>query len=76
MDHGAEAQGVAAVSTWRLIKTAPQDGMVILAANNRKQMGIVFLNVQGEWELVNIDRHPTGTGFYPTHWMHLPEYPK
>jgi hypothetical protein len=62
---------------WKPIATAPRDGMTIFAAHwQTGQRGMVSFNKQGEWEMVNgLNNSPMGVGFYPTHWMHLPEQP-
>lgn len=64
-------------TAWRLIKTAPKDGTTIFAANWRLgQRGLVHMNSQGEWEMVNgLTNYPMGVGFNPTHWMPEPEQP-
>lgn len=62
---------------WQPIESAPKDGTTIWAENwKMAQRGMVYLNMQGEWELVDgMTNLPTGKGFYPTHWMPLPATP-
>lgn len=66
------------MSDWQPIETAPKDGMTVFAQNSETgQRGMVYFNSQGEWEMVDgLTNMPMGVGFYPTHWMHLPEPPK
>ena len=58
---------------WRLIETAPRDGVTIFGENvNLGQRGMVHWN-GWEWEIVDgLDNMPMGIGFCPTHWMPLP----
>lgn len=64
------------MNPWKPIETAPRDGMTIFAANAKMgQRGMVHFNGI-EWEMVDgLTNTPMGIGFYPTHWMHLPESP-
>lgn len=60
---------------WRDIATASKNGTAIWGCNpKRAQEGkVAFIN--GEWEAINFSGFGTGTGFYPTHWRHLPALP-
>lgn len=62
---------------WQPIEKAPKDGTSIYGQNwKTAQRGIVHMNIQGEWELVDgLTNLPMGKGFYPTHWQSLPEEP-
>lgn len=66
------------MTEWQPIETAPKDGTTIFAANAKLgQRGLVHMNSNGEWELVDgLTNLPAGIGFYPTHWMHEPPQPK
>lgn len=65
------------MSDWQPIDTAPKDGTTIFGANWKLgQRGLVHMNHQGEWEMVNgLTNMPMGIGFYPTHWMPMSEVP-
>ena len=58
---------------WRLIETAPRDGVTIFGENVKLgQRGMVHWN-GWEWEIVDgLNNMPMGIGFCPTHWMPLP----
>lgn len=66
------------MTAWQPIETAPKDGTTIFGANVKLgQRGLVHMNNQGEWELVNgLTNYPMGIGFYPTHWMPEPKPPQ
>lgn len=62
---------------WREIETAPRDGTVILGADFERGYRGLVLYQPPEWHMVNLSCDKTiGMGFYPTHWMPLPEPPK
>jgi hypothetical protein len=65
------------VTNWKPIETAPIDGTTVFATNWRLgQRGMVSFN-GSEWEMVDgLTNQPMGVGFYPTHWMPLPEPPQ
>ena len=62
---------------WKTIETAPIDGAQFFGQNWRTgQRGILYRNKQWEWELIDgMTNTPMGIGFYPTHWMPLPNPP-
>lgn len=64
------------MSEWRGIETAPKDGMTIFGCHDKLgQRGMVSFNGH-EWEMVDgITNTRMGIGFFPTHWMHLPDPP-
>ena len=62
---------------WQPIETAPRDGTTVFGESAKMgQRGMVHWN-EGEWEMVNgLTNTPMGIGFYPTHWMPLPDAPE
>lgn len=62
---------------WLPIDTAPRDGTTVFACDRQMgHRGMVHFNGI-EWEMVDgLSNTPMGKGFYPTHWMPLPEGPK
>jgi hypothetical protein len=63
------------MSEWQPIETAPKDDECILATSSELgHMGIVVFDGR-EWECVDFQGRRMGIGFYPTHWMFLPDTP-
>ena len=63
--------------TWYPIESAPKTGRVILAyAELYNYLGLVRMRRDGEWEAVDPLNKGMGFGFYPTHWMPLPDPPQ
>ena len=65
---------------WQSIETAPKDRVIFGYDIESKNQGCVQYNkewelVGAEWELVGADGSGLGIGFFPTHWMPLPEPP-
>lgn len=60
---------------WRPIESAPSRVLMVGADHAQGYRAIGMVNANGEFE--EADRHgkPNGVGFYPTHWMPLPDTP-
>lgn len=71
-------QRVGTIARWQPIESAPKDGTTIFGANAKMgQRGLVHMNSQGEWELVDgLTNYPMGKSFYPTHWLPEPDPPE
>jgi hypothetical protein len=61
---------------WRPIDSAPRDGrrFVGLDAEHR-YLAVGYYDARGEFEQVDRTLEPMSIGFYPTHWMPLPDPP-
>lgn len=62
-------------SEWKLIETAPKHFKPILGCDPSKGYEAIVVHNGREWECLSFDSYPMGIGFYPTHWMPLPEPP-
>lgn len=60
---------------WQLIETAPIDAIIYGFDIKSKRNAKVFYNGNNEWEEVDSLDRGMAIGFYPTHWMPLPEPP-
>jgi len=58
---------------WQDIKTAPKNGYPIYAIDNKSHLNGKVCFVNGDWEQINVHGECMGIGFYPTHWMPLPQ---
>ncbi len=56
---------------WRTFDTAPKRSLIVAADFVREYWAVGCINAQGEFEQTTKEGRPTGTGFYPTHWMPL-----
>lgn len=63
------------VEGWRPIESAPKRTLMVAADHVREYLAIGCINAYGEFEEADKTGSPRGTGFYPTHWMPLPQLP-
>lgn len=58
---------------WQPIEVAPRHHKPIWGCDFVRGYDAKILHNGSEWECVSHDNFPMGIGFYPTHWMPLPE---